>query len=97
MLEDSGKKEDSLHVMRIGDLLYVGYPDSTNLRRDSSAGRYQLKEVDADKKVVRIVDMRVKANENGERPLIEITADGKVPVADSPIEKKDKNMMPDVE
>lgn len=97
VLEDSGKKEDSLHVMRIGDLLYVGYPDSTNLRRDSSAGRYQLKEVDADKKVVRIVDMRVKANEKGERPLIEITADGKVPVADRPIEKEDKNIMPDVE
>jgi hypothetical protein len=98
VLEDVGIPGGRIHAMRLGDTLYVGNLDHKNLRRDRSAGRYRVMEVDAEAKIVKIVDLRGSSSgEASQLPMIEITADGKVPHDARPVEKKDRNMEPVME
>ncbi|MCI5778490.1 MAG: hypothetical protein MR051_01500 [Lentisphaeria bacterium] len=90
VLEDVGYPEGMEYALRINDIVYVGGIGVENLRRDRTAGRYQLKEVDVEKRIVKIVDLGVRPDENGERPRIEITAEGKIPSSARAVARKDR-------
>lgn len=89
VLEDVGVPAGLSHAMRIGDVLFIGNIDHKNLRRDRTAGKYLLKDVDVEKKIARIVDLHVRPAEDGSRPVIEITAEGKIPDEARAVERKE--------
>lgn len=65
--------------MTIGGDVTVGEIGKENLRRDRSAGRYRLEDVDSEKMIAKFVDLRIRAAEDGTRPLIEISSEGGIP------------------
>ena len=79
VLEDMGIPEGGEKIVYVGSKFYVGNTEHKNLANDTTAGRYRVTGIDMDKRIVKIIDLREKAGEDGNRAEIEITADGRIP------------------
>lgn len=75
ILKDVGFYPPLEHALTIGGEVRVGAVNNEN----RGGKRYQVAKVDVEKMIVWIVDRNERADENGNRTLIEITKDGKIP------------------
>jgi len=89
VLEDVGFPGGREYALRIGDVVYVGNTTAANLRRDRRAGRYQLKSVDVEKMVVQLADLSVRGSDDTPPPLVDVTAEGRIPAASRVMERRD--------
>ena len=75
---DLGYPGGKEYIMHIGGDITIGELGK-NLRRDPNAGKYRLEEVDSEKMIAKFSDPRVRAAEDGSRPLISVSAEGGIP------------------
>lgn len=91
VMEDLGFPGGMTLTVYSGSKLYIGNIDHKNLRNDPTAGRYMVKDVDVEKNIVRIVDLRERAAADGSRTVIDITVDGRVPVEARPVQRSERS------
>ena len=91
VLDDLGYADGKEYVLRINDTFYMGNTAVTNYRRDRSAVRYQLKSVDMEKKLVRLVELSSRQADDSNLPVIEISTEGKISSGARVVERRDRS------
>ena len=90
VLEDLGYPVGKEYILRINDTFFMGLTNVANYRRDRTAVRYQLKSVDMDKKLVRLVELSSLQTDESKLLVIEISTEGKVSSGARVVERRDR-------